>query len=536
MARMTTDQNTVARPVQQSPEWQALMAHADTLKNSPIIDFFKDDGNRFKKFSKHACGLLLDLSKNRVTAKTFDLLISLAHEQKLDERIKQLFAGEVMNVSENRAAKHMALRSGLNQSVTDVLRRMDDFTQAVHDGTRTGFSGKAFTDVVCIGIGGSMLGPKMAVQALKPYATSPLNLHFVSNVDAADLMTTLSHIHPETTLFLVASKTFTTQETMINARSAKNWITAAAPGKDFDKHFVALTANADRALDFGIQSENIFEFWDWVGGRFSLWSSIGMPIALAVGMDNFNALLSGAKAMDNHFLETPAANNLPILLALIGIWNVNFQNHSTHGIFPYDHSLAELPRYLQQLEMESNGKGVTLQGDVFNATAPVIFGEAGTNSQHSFFQLLHQGRDVVSADFIAAATSFHRAPHHHDHLLANFLAQSEALMAGQAADQSAPLSKHQNFPGNRPSNSILMESLTPENLGALIALYEHKVFVQSVIWNINPFDQWGVELGKQLAQKVLPELSKTTGATAFSSSTNGLLAEIKRIKDKSDDA
>jgi len=532
MARMTTDQNQIARPLQQSPQWQALMAHADALKNSSINGFFKDDKNRFERFSRQACGLLLDLSKNRVTAETIDLLISLANEQKLGERINQLFAGEVMNASENRAANHMALRGGQDQSVTDVLLRMGDFSQAVRNGSLTGFSGKSFTDIVCIGIGGSMLGPKMVVQALKPYATSPLNIHFVSNVDAADLMTTLNDIHPETTLFLVASKTFTTQETMINARSAKNWVMADRGDKYVEKHFVALTANADKALDFGILSEHIFEFWDWVGGRFSLWSSIGMPIALAVGMNNFRALLSGAKTMDDHFLKTPPADNLPILLALIGIWNVNFQNHNAHGIFPYDHSLAELPRYLQQLEMESNGKGVTTQGDAFNATAPVVFGEAGTNSQHSFFQLLHQGRDIVSADFIAAATSFHSASHHHDHLLANFLAQSEALMAGQTVDQNNPRSKHKHFPGNRPSNSILMERLTPETLGALIALYEHKVFVQSVIWNINPFDQWGVELGKQLAQNILPNLSGVSERDFFSSSTNGLLAEIKRIKDK----
>jgi len=526
---MPSDTDTA--PVK-SPLWQKLSRHAEKLSAKKITALFDDDAERFQKFSRCACGLLLDFSKNRIDDRAFELLLALAQEQDLEPRRDQLFNGEIVNLSEGRAANHMALRSGKDPAVENVLSAMENFTEAVHSGTRTGFSGKPFTDAVVIGIGGSLLGPEMATTALAPYASGKLNMHFVGNIDAADLSGTLENLNPETTLFLMASKTFTTRETMVNGETGKGWLLNKASENDWPRHFVAMTANADAALNFGVPFENIFPFKDWVGGRFSLWSSIGLPVALVVGMDNFRKLLDGTRAMDDHFLKTPLADNLAVILALVGVWNINFQNLPCHGIFPYEQSLKNLPRYLQQLEMESNGKGVTNDGAVFDGTAAIVFGEPGTGCQHSFFQLLHQGRLIVAADFIASATSFYRPAHHHDQLLANFLAQPEALMTGQPSESSAPASAKNHFPGNRPSNSILMERLTPQTLGALIALYEHKVFVQSVIWNINPFDQWGVELGKRLADTVLPELTGGSADQTFSPSTTGLIDAIKKIRDR----
>ncbi len=536
----------------QSPAWLALQAHHTRMAQQHVRDLFQQDPQRFEKFSLVLNDLLLDFSKQPVRQETVDLLLALARQQKLSDWIGRMFGGEKINSTEQRAALHIALRSdqpvfadGVDvlPEVQRVLKQMERFSIAVHSSARKGYSGKMLTDIVNIGIGGSDLGPVMVTEALKPYRLNGIRPHFVSNIDGAQLSETLRHLDPATTLFIVASKTFTTQETLTNAHSARNWFLANGGSEaDIAQHFVAVSTNRTAVEKFGIDPANMFEFWDWVGGRYSLWSAIGLPIALAIGMDNFYALLAGARAMDQHFATAPLEKNLPVMLGLIGIWQINFFATSSHAVLPYDQSLHRFPAYLQQLEMESNGKRITRNGETVDyATGAVVWGEPGTNGQHAFYQLLHQGTQTVSADFLAPCQSHYPVSEHHRMLLANFFAQTEALMTGkneqevraeltaQGMDSAAveQLLPHKIFPGNRPTTSILFKKLDPQTLGALIALYEHKVFVQSVIWNINPFDQWGVELGKQLAGKILTELQSNGTVTSHDASTNGLINYFK---------
>ncbi|MBI2314261.1 MAG: glucose-6-phosphate isomerase [Betaproteobacteria bacterium] len=532
----------------QSPAWQALAAHQRQMAGASLRELFREDARRFEKFSFSAAGLVLDYSKNLVSGETLSLLLDLARQAQLPAWIERLFRGEKINASEDRAALHTALRGeapvivdshDVMPEVRGVLDRMERFAEAVRGGELRGHAGHPFTDVVNIGIGGSDLGPCMVTEALKPFGTPSLKPHFVSNVDGSQIVQTLNGLNAETTLFIVASKTFTTQETLANARSAREWFLARGGSEaDIARHFVAVSTNREEVTKFGILESNMFGFWDWVGGRYSLWSAVGLPIALALGMNRFRDLLAGARAMDEHFRGAPLEQNMPVVLGLIGLWYVNFFGTRSHAVLPYDQSLHRLPAYLQQLEMESNGKRVDRDGNVVDyATAPVIWGEPGTNGQHAFFQLLHQGTQMVPADFIAPCRSQHPIGEHHAMLLANFLAQTEALMNGKTEDEAraeltaqglggealAKLLPHKVFPGNRPTSTILMGAVEPRTLGALIALYEHKVFVQSVIWNINPFDQWGVELGKKLAGKILGELSAQGAATSHDASSNGLI-------------
>ncbi len=537
-----------------APEWRALQKNADALAGTSLRDLFDRDPDRFRRYSVSAAGLFLDFSKNKISDEILNNLLALAKARGLEERRDAMLAGEKINETEDRAVLHVALRAGADADysaggqpvsalVADELARMKRFADAVHGGKLKGRTGKALTSVVNIGIGGSDLGPQMAVEALRPYWIDGRRSCFVSNVDGQHLADTLSQLDPETTLFIVASKTFTTQETLANARSAKDWfLKSGASEKDVAKHFVALSTNEEAVANFGIDPQNMFRFWDWVGGRYSLWSAIGLSIALQVGFENFEKLLAGARAMDTHFKSAPLSENMPALLSLIGVWNRNFQHIGAHAVLPYDQHLHRLPAYLQQADMESNGKRIGLDGaPVSHETGPVIFGEPGTNGQHAFYQLLHQGTDIISADFIAAAISAAELGDHHQMLLANFLAQTEALMCGKtepeartelAADGLSEveidrLAPHKVFPGDRPTNSILMERLTPETLGALLALYEHKIFCQGVIWGVNSFDQWGVELGKALAKTILPGIAARgemrPGAKAHDSSTNGLI-------------
>jgi len=495
---------------------------------------------------------LLDFSKQPIRHETVDLLLMLARQQKLNDWIGRMFGGEKINSTEQRAALHVALRSDqpvfvdgadVLPEVKRVLKQMERFSIAIHSGARKGYSGKMFTDIVNIGIGGSDLGPVMVTEALEPYRLNGIKPHFISNIDGAQLAETLGQLDPATTLFIIASKTFTTQETLTNAHSARKWFLEHGGSEaDIAQHFVAVSTNRAAVEKFGIDPANMFEFWDWVGGRYSLWSAIGLPIALAVGMDNFYSLLAGARVMDQHFATAPLEKNLPVMLGLIGIWQINFFATSSHAVLPYDQSMHRFPAYLQQLEMESNGKRITRDGEATDyTTGAVVWGEPGTNGQHAFYQLLHQGTQTVSADFLAPCQSHHPVGEHHRMLLANFFAQTEALMTGknaqavrteleaQGMDATAveQLLPHKIFPGNRPTTSILFKKLDPQTLGALIALYEHKVFVQSVIWNINPFDQWGVELGKQLAGKILTELQPDSAVTSHDASTNGLINYFK---------
>jgi len=535
-----------------SPAWLALQAHQSVMAQQHLRSLFQQDPQRFEKFSLLCNDILLDYSKQPVNQETVGLLLALAQQQKLSGWIGRMFAGEKINSTEQRAALHIALRSeqpvhvdGIDvlPEVKRVLKQMERFTIAVHGGARKGYSGKMFTDIVNIGIGGSDLGPVMVTEALKPYQLSSITPHFISNIDGAQLSETLRHLDPATTLFIIASKTFTTQETLTNAHSARQWFLAhGGSEKDIAQHFAAVSTNRAAVEKFGIDPANMFEFWDWVGGRYSLWSAIGLPIALAVGMDNFYSLLAGARVMDQHFATAPLEKNLPVMLGLIGIWQINFFATSSHAVLPYDQSMHRFPAYLQQLEMESNGKRITRDGEATDyTTGAVVWGEPGTNGQHAFYQLLHQGTQTVSADFLAPCQSHHPVGEHHRMLLANFFAQTEALMTGknaqavrteleaQGMDATAveQLLPHKIFPGNRPTTSILFKKLDPQTLGALIALYEHKVFVQSVIWNINPFDQWGVELGKQLAGKILTELQPDSAVTSHDASTNGLINYFK---------
>ena len=534
------------------PAWQALRDHHRVAAGFRLRELFEKDPARFDKFSLRRGDMLLDYSKHLVTDDTLRLLIDLARQCGLPAWIERMFKDEKINATEDRAALHTALRAdgavlldGTN-TVDDVRRtlgKMSRFCDGVRSGRLTGFSDRTFSDIVSIGIGGSSLGPALAAEALAPYATPQLRVHFVSNVDGAHLAGTLAPLNPETTLFIVASKTFTTLETLANAHSARDWLIAkSGDAKTTARHFVAVTANVSAARDFGISPEHIFEFWDWVGGRNSLWSAIGLPVALAIGMERFHELLAGARDMDEHFRTAPLERNMPAILGLLGIWYVNFFGATSHAVLPYDQSLRLLPAYLQQLEMESNGKRITRDGSTVDyATAPVIWGAAGTDAQHSFFQLLHQGTPLIPADFIACCRSHYDLNEHHTMLLANFLAQTEALMRGLTAaeaeaamreqglpeDRIRELLPHRTFPGNRPSTSILVRKLEPRTLGALIALYEHKVFVQSVIWNVNAFDQWGVELGKRLASRILPELTTSAQISSHDASTNGLINHFK---------
>ena len=537
--------------------FQALENHAAQAEDWEMRSLFAADPQRFDKLSVEAAGLFLDYSKNRLDGRTLELLAELARERGVEARRDAMFAGERINNTENRAVLHTALRAprgsklvvdgqDVNADVHAVLDRIRTFTDAVRSGEWLGHTGKPITDVVNIGIGGSDLGPKMVVLALRHYAHPRLKMHFVSNVDGHDMDAALSQVDPETTLFIVASKTFTTAETMMNAQTARSWFLERAPEDALAKHFVAVSTNTEAIKAFGIDPANMFPFWDWVGGRYSVWSAIGLSVALAVGFGYFSDFLGGAHAMDEHFRTAPIEQNMPMLLALVGFWNREFLDAHSVTIAPYHQDLNRFPAYLQQLDMESNGKCVTRDGDpVDTPTCPAIWGEPGTNGQHAYFQLLHQGTDLTPIDFIAALRPAHEMENHHTALLANCFAQSEAFMKGKTIDevradlqaQGLPpeeverLAPHKTFPGNRPSNTILMERLTPSTLGALIALYEHKTFVQGVIWNVNSFDQWGVELGKVLAKKIEAELlgepQPKDGKLSHDSSTNGLIARAK---------
>ncbi|MEF6471288.1 glucose-6-phosphate isomerase [Escherichia coli] len=542
----------------QTAAWQALQKHFDEMKDVTIADLFAKDGDRFSKFSATFDDqMLVDYSKNRITEETLAKLQDLAKECDLAGAIKSMFSGEKINRTENRAVLHVALRNRSNTpilvdgkdvmpEVNAVLEKMKTFSEAIISGEWKGYTGKAITDVVNIGIGGSDLGPYMVIEALRPYKNH-LNMHFVSNVDGTHIAEVLKKVNPETTLFLVASKTFTTQETMTNAHSARDWfLKAAGDEKHVAKHFAALSTNAKAVGEFGIDTANMFEFWDWVGGRYSLWSAIGLSIVLSIGFDNFVELLSGAHAMDKHFSTTPAEKNLPVLLALIGIWYNNFFGAETEAILPYDQYMHRFAAYFQQGNMESNGKYVDRNGNVVDyQTGPIIWGEPGTNGQHAFYQLIHQGTKMVPCDFIAPAITHNPLSDHHQKLLSNFFAQTEALAFGKSREVVEQEYRDQGkdpatldyvvpfkvFEGNRPTNSILLREITPFSLGALIALYEHKIFTQGVILNIFTFDQWGVELGKQLANRILPELKDDKEISSHDSSTNGLINRYKAWRD-----
>ncbi len=532
------------------PAYLALQQHAFDAWDWQLRALFAESPERFPAMTVEAAGLFMDYSKNGVTDETLRHLYDLAHACGVEKKRDAMFAGEHINITEDRAVLHTALRAPRDQAlvvdgqdvagdVHAVLDRMRDFSHRVRAGEWRGYSDKPISNVVNIGIGGSDLGPKMVCQALRPYAQANLSMHFVSNVDGHDLDAVLARVDPETTLFIITSKTFTTMETMLNAHSARNWFLRHANEAALPKHFVAVSTNADAVQAFGIDIDNMFPFWDWVGGRYSVWSAVGLPVMLSVGPEHFADFLAGAHAMDEHFCEAPLNANMPAMLALIGIWNRDLLGYTTLSIAPYHQDLARFPAYLQQLEMESNGKGVTLEGEpVEGGTCPVIWGDCGTNGQHAYFQLLHQGTDITPIDFIAALRPSHGLPGHHAALLANCFAQAEAFMRGKTEDEVRAemqaqgmdeakidaLVPHRTFPGNRPSNTILMDELTPATLGALIALYEHKVFVQGVIWDVNSFDQWGVELGKVLAKNIQDELNGAVAVAEHDSSTSGLIA------------
>ena len=535
--------------------WTQLQSHHEQVRDLQMKALFESDPDRFTKlhrtFEAGGSWLLLDFSKNRITEETFDLLLSLADEASVAEMRDKMFAGEKINVTEDRAVLHVALRhqgsepinvdgQDVMPGVRESLDKMRAFTDKVRSGQWTGFTGKKIRDVVNIGIGGSDLGPVMACEALRPYGKDDLRMHFVSNVDGTDIAETLKALEPETTLFIIASKTFTTQETLTNAHTARDWFVASSGGQgDVAKHFVAVSTNQKGVEKFGIDPDNMFGFEDWVGGRYSLWSVIGLPIALYIGMDSFEQFLAGGYAMDQHFRTAEPRNNLPMILALLGIWYNDFFDFETQAILPYDQYLHRFPAYFQQGDMESNGKGVTRDGQRITdyQTGPVIWGEPGTNGQHAFYQLIHQGTKIIPCDFLAPVHTHNPLGDHHEKLLANFFAQPEALMLGKTEDEvkaemgddaDPKIVEQRTFPGNRPTNSLLFDKLTPHMLGMLIALYEHKIFTQGVIWNINSFDQWGVELGKQLAKKILPELEGEGEVTSHDSSTNGLINAFKK--------
>jgi glucose-6-phosphate isomerase len=522
------------------PASQTLQAHQEQMAGVHMRSLFASDPARAERFSLRVGDVLLDYSKNRITEETLALLIQLAEQADVAGWRERMFRGDKINLTENRAVLHVALRNRSNQpvmvdgedvmpKVNAVVERMGAFAEQVHSGQWRGYSGKRISDVVNIGIGGSDLGPKMVVQALRPYRHPDLRLHFISNIDGAHALETLETLDPETTLFIVASKTFTTQETMTNAHLARTWFLQKAQSEQHvAKHFVAVSTHREAVTAFGIDPANMFEFWDWVGGRYSLWSAIGLSIVLAVGKAHFIELLTGAHEMDEHFRLAPLASNMPVILALLGIWYNNYFNAASQVILPYDHYLRSLPAYLQQADMESNGKSVDRDGKVVDySTGPIIWGATGINGQHAFYQLLHQGTKMIPADFIVTLESPTELQSHHDILIANFLAQTEALMRGrnrkETQAQTSQFIQHKVFEGNHPSNAILLQRLTPHVLGMLIALYEHKIFVQGVIWNLNSFDQWGVELGKQLASRILPELHADAPVDTHDASTNALI-------------
>jgi len=538
----------------QLESWKVLERHYEEIKNLSLRQQFAEDSKRFGRFSLEWNGLLFDYSKNRINERTISLLLDLAKEQKLEKAIIDMFCGEKINVTERRSVLHVALRNRSNRpivvdgkdvmpQINQTLVKMREFSDAVRHGAWKGYSGKTVTDIVNIGIGGSDLGPLMVTEALGHYK-SKVNAHFVSNVDGTHIAETLKKLDPETTLFIVASKTFTTQETMTNAGSARDWFLNHAKDKAaIAKHFVALSTNQKEVEKFGIDPVNMFEFWDWVGGRYSLWSAIGLSIALTLGFENFEELLIGAHDADEHFRTTPFEKNVPVLLGMLGIWYNNFFGAETHAILPYDQYLHRFAAYFQQGDMESNGKGVDRENrQVDYATGPIIWGEPGTNGQHAFYQLIHQGTRLIPCDFLAPAVSHNPIGDHHEKLIANFIAQTEALMRGKTPEEAtgelrvagyseedvARLAPARVFPGNRPTNTIFFPKLTPRMLGTLIALYEHKIFVQGIIWNINSFDQMGVELGKQLANVILPELKTGDSASNHDSSTNGLINYFKK--------
>lgn len=536
--------------------WKELEKQYAETRNAHMRDMFAKNPRRFEEFSVSAGDLFLDYSKNRIDRKTMDLLIELAKETGVEAARDKMFAGEKINITENRAVLHTALRNQSDEPVyvdgknvmpqiREVLAKMKTFSEAVRNGEWKGATGKEITDVVNIGIGGSDLGPVMVTEALKHYQKDNLHVHFVSNVDGTHMVETLKSLNPETTLFCVASKTFTTQETMTNARTARTWLVGALGEDAVAKHFVALSTNTEEVKKFGIDTNNMFAFWDWVGGRYSLWSAIGLSIAVAVGFDNFAELLAGAYDMDVHFKTAPLDKNIPVILGLLGVWYHNFFGAEAYAVLPYDQYLHRLPAYLQQADMESNGKGVTRNGvPVHYTTGPILFGEPGTNGQHSFYQLIHQGTHLIPCDFIIPAISLNETGNHHPILISNVLAQAEALMRGKTAqevraefeakgepeEKIEKLLNHKIFSGNRPSNMIVVPQITPRTLGKLIAMYEHKIFVQGVIWNVNSYDQWGVELGKQLAGKILPEILEAKPVSTHDSSTNGLIAKIGELR------
>lgn len=539
--------------------WKKLSSHHDDVNAISLRQLFADDDQRFEKFQLQAAGIFLDYSKNHITQQTMNLLMDLASASMVKARMQDMFAGSVVNTTEQRPALHTALRYRGDKAIMvdghdvvpdirGVLNRLRTFSDRVREGSWRGFTDSPISDVVNIGIGGSDLGPLMAVEALAPYAHPRLKLHFVSNVDGSHLAATLKKIKPETTLFIVASKTFTTQETLTNAHSARKWfLESNATEADVSKHFVALSTNADAVSAFGIDTQNMFGFWDWVGGRYSLWSAIGLPVILSIGMDRFEQFLQGANDMDEHANTAPLSGNMPVVLAMLTVWYNNFWQAHSHLIAPYDQYLHRFPAYLQQLTMESNGKSVHVDGTpVTVATGPVVWGEPGTNGQHAYFQLLHQGTHLIPADFIMAIESLNPLGIHQELLMANCFAQSEALMMGKSAaelraemsaagateDEIQRLSGHRSFAGNRPSNTLLVQQMTPYALGALIALYEHKVFVEAAVWDINPFDQWGVELGKQLAKSIHQEMQQARTVTSHDASTNGLINRALKLRNQ----
>ncbi|MCP3669281.1 MAG: glucose-6-phosphate isomerase [Gammaproteobacteria bacterium] len=540
-----------------SNEWKALERHWQEIQSSHMRDMFARNPDRFQQLSLSSCGILLDYSKNRVTGETMELLFRLARTVDLPGWINRMFLGEPINGTEGRSVLHTALRNRSNRpvlvdgedvmpGVNRVLEQMARFTRQLHSGEWKGHTGKRITDVVNIGIGGSNLGPLMVCEALGHYHIPDMRVHFVSNVDATHLVETTRYLDPETTLFIVASKTFTTQETLTNAHAARAWcLDVLQDEQAIARHFVAVSTNAEAVAEFGIDTDNMFVFWDWVGGRYSLWSAIGLPVAVAVGMERFYEILAGAHAMDVHFRNTELEQNMPVILALLGVWYANFAGAATHAVLPYDQYLRLLPDYLQQADMESNGKRVTRDGMVVDyTTGPVVWGAAGTDGQHAFYQLIHQGTQMIPADFIMPVVSHNERGDQHAKLMSNCLAQTEALMKGKSeaearveleasglsAEQVAELLPHKLFSGNNPTNTLLLDRLTPRRLGSLIALYEHKIFVQGVIWNVNSFDQWGVELGKQLAGVVLPELLGELPPGEHDGSTSALVEHCRRVR------
>ena len=542
--------------VNKTKAWKKLENHYKHLRKVEMKDMFAFDEDRAKKFSINLEQMYLDYSKNRINERTMKLLMTLARESGLEEKIKAMFAGEKINVTEKRAVLHVALRNRSNKpilvdgknvmpQVNDVLAKMKKFSDAVRFGEFKGYTGKKLTNIVNIGIGGSDLGPFMACEALRKYWAKDINCYFISNIDGTACAEVLNKIDPETTLFIVASKTFTTIETLTNARTCRKWLVDALGEHAVAKHFVALSTNTQEVEKFGINPENMFEFWDFVGGRYSMWSAIGLIIAIAVGFENFERMREGANAMYQHLYNTDLEHNIPVILAMLGIWYNNFFGVHRYSVIPYDQYLQYVPMYLQQLDMESNGKFVAVNGEyVKYATGPVLFGGAGTNVQHSFYQLIHQGTEIVPMDFIIPAISHNEIGEHHEILVANVLAQGEALMRGKTVKEAAEelkkagksreeinyLKKFKSFEGNRPSNTIVFKKIDPYTLGMLIAMYEHKVFVQGVVWNINSFDQYGVELGKQMALSILPELQNNSSENKHDASTGSLIELIKRLR------